>query len=257
MPRAADDDEGRLLVAKTVDKDRKAKIAQMQRQAKAAERKRTLTIVGAAAVIVVLMAGAVTYAIVSDENRVPGGELASLGVAATAASCDPVTNDKTTGSGEHVGPGTAKPDEVTVKYATIPPSSGPHSPQWEFPNRGFYTADDRPRMENLVHNLEHGYTVLWYDDTTTDKQIATLKAVGKKANESTAAREKFIISAWDPAYGALPSGKHFALSHWSADGADTTKQAGHRQLCGDLSGAVVNEFITAYPRTSAPEPDAS
>ena len=74
------------MATKSADKDRKAKIAAMQRQAKAAERRRTLTIIGAAGVVVALMAGAVTYAIVTDENRVPGGDLASLGVAATAAS---------------------------------------------------------------------------------------------------------------------------------------------------------------------------
>lgn len=259
MPRAADDDEGRLLVAKTVDKDRKAKIAQMQRQAKAAERKRTLTIVGAAAVIVVLMAGAVTYAIVSDENRVPGGELASLGVAATAASCDPVTDDKTSGSGEHVGPGTAKPDDVMVKYATVPPSSGPHYPQWEFPNRGFYTADDRPKMENLVHNLEHGYTVLWYDQAAGEAKKAQLEELAKIANTIDAASQKFIVSAWDTSYGELPAGKKFALSHWSAKaGTEQTAEAnqvGNRQLCGDLSGAVVKAFIEKHPRTSAPEPN--
>ena len=244
-------------MAKTADKDRKAKIAEMQRQAKAADRRRTLTIVGAAVVIVALMGGAVTYAIASDDNRVPGGDLASLGVASAAASCDPVTTDKTTGSGEHVGPGTAKAAEATVKYSTVPPSSGAHYGQPTYPASQFYTAEDRPRIEQLVHNLEHGYSVLWYDGTASTKQIATLKAVSKQANASPQARDKFIVSAWDPAYGAFPQGKHFALSHWSADAKNLAQQAGHRQLCGDVSGAVVNEFITTYPLTSAPEPGAA
>lgn len=235
-------------MAKTVDKDRKAKIAEMQRQTKAADRRRTLTIIGAALVVVALMAGAVTYAIVSDDNRVPGGELATLGVSAAAASCDPVTTDPATGSGAHV--------EGTVKYSTVPPTSGSHNAQWEFPNRGFYTADDRPQMESLVHNLEHGYTVLWYDGTASAKQLAALKAIGKQANASTEAKEKFVVSAWDDAYGAFPAGKHFAMSHWSADPNAPAKQSGHRELCGDVSGAAVESFIKAYPRTSAPEPNA-
>ena len=235
-------------MAKTVDKDRKAKIAEMQRQSKAADRRRTLTIVGAALVVVALMGGAVTYAIVSDDNRVPGGELAALGVSAAAASCDPVTSDPATGGGNHV--------EGTVKYATVPPSSGSHNGTPEYPNRGFYTAGDRPQMEKLVHNLEHGYTVLWYDGSTSAKQLATLRAIGKKANASTDAKEKFIVSAWDTAYGAFPAGKHFALSHWSADPKDVKKQTGHRELCGDVSGATVESFIKAYPHTSAPEPGA-
>lgn len=244
-------------MAKTIDKERKAKLEQMQRQARAAERRRTITIVGAAVVVVALMGGAVTYAIVSDENRLPGGDLATLGVAAAAASCDPVVTDPTAGSGEHVGPSTNKPDESTVKYQTVPPSSGPHYAESAYPARPFYTADDRPKMEVLVHNLEHGYTVLWYDGTPSATQVATLRAISKQANASVPARDKFIVSAWDPAYGLFPSGKRYALSHWTADAKDTSKQSGKRQLCGDISGAVVNDFITAYPLTSAPEAGAA
>ena len=244
------------MATKSADKDRKAKIAVMQRQAKAAERRRTVTIIGAAGVVVALMAGAVTYAIVTDDNRVPGGDLASLGVAASAASCDPITTDKTEGSGAHVGPNSDKPTESTVKYATVPPSSGAHYGAPEYPNRQFYTADDSPRIESLVHNLEHGYTVLWYDKAATDKQLATLRAVAKAANQTTAAREKFIVTAWDSSYGAFPKDKPFALSHWSAEAGDTTKQTGNRQLCGDVSGAVINDFITKHPLTSAPEAGA-
>jgi hypothetical protein len=236
------------VATKKPDKDRKAKIAEMQRQAKAAERRRTLTIVGAAGVVVAIMGGAVAYAIISDESRVPDGPLTSLGVAASAASCDPITDDPTTGSGQHV--------DGTVKYATVPPTSGEHNPAPEFPNRGFYTADDRPQMEKLVHNLEHGYTVLWYDDTANETQLATLRGIAEKARDSDQARDKFIVSAWDTAYGTLPEGKHFAMSHWSAEANDLSKQMGHRQLCGDVSGAVVNDFITKYPLTSAPEPGA-
>ncbi len=244
------------MAAKKADHDRKAKIAEMQRQAKAAERRRTLVIVGAAVAVVAVMAAAVTYAIVRDDSRVPSGALASLGVPAAQAACDPVTDDPATGGGEHVGPGTSKPDVSVVKYSTVPPTSGQHFVSPEYPNRQFYTADDRPKMENLVHNLEHGYTVLWYDDTATTAQIADLKAIGREANQSSAARDKFIVSAWDPAYGDFPAGKHFALSHWSADPQTPSKQTGHRQLCGNVSGAVVAEFTTAHPSTQAPEPNA-
>jgi hypothetical protein len=237
------------LATKNADKARRAKIAEMQRQAKAAERRRTMTIIGTAVVIVALIAGAVTYAILADDSRVPGGELTTLGVAASAASCDPITTDKTVGSGEHVS--------GTVKYATVPPSSGAHDPAPEFPARQFYTAKDRPRMEKLVHNLEHGYTILWYDSTATEKQLAALRAISDRANDTRAASNKFIVSAWDEAYGTFPDGKHFALSHWSADPRDLKKQSGHRQLCGDVSGAVVNDFITKHPLTSAPEPGAA
>jgi hypothetical protein len=247
------------VAKKTAERDRRARVAEMQRQAKAAERRRTLLIIGTAVVVVAVIAGAVGFAILRDPNRVPSGNLASLGVASAAASCDPVTNDKASGGSVHVGPGTAQANLTRVKYSTVPPTSGQHYASPEYPNREFYTADDRPKMETLVHNLEHGYTILWYVDSATDEQKATLRAVAKQANDSNAARDKFIVSAWDPSYGAFPSGKRFALSHWSADPNDPSnagKHQGHRQLCGDVSGDVVQKFIEAHPRTSAPEPNA-
>jgi hypothetical protein len=244
------------VAAKKADHDRKAKIAEMQRHAKAAERRRTLTVVGAAVAVVVVIAGAVTFAIVRDNSRVPSGSLASIGVPAADASCDPITNDPAEGGGAHVGPGTDKPSETAVKYSTVPPTSGEHFVSPEYPARQFYTASDRPKMENLVHNLEHGYTVLWYDDTATAEQVSQLKAVSREANDSADAKSKFIVSAWDTAYGTFPAGKHFALSHWSADPNDLKKQAGHRQLCGKVSGEVVAKFIAAHPGSQAPEPNA-
>jgi Protein of unknown function (DUF3105) len=244
------------VAKKSADRDRRAKIAEMQRQAKAAERRRTLLIVGTAIAVVVVIAGAVGFAILRDPNRRPSGALNTLGVSASAAACSPVTNDKASGGAVHVGPGTQQPGVTRVKYSTVPPTSGEHFATPEYPNRQFYTVSDRPKMETLVHNLEHGYTILWYDASATAQQKATLKSVAEKANATSQARDKFIVSAWDPTYGAFPAGKHFALSHWAADPQDLTKQSGHRQLCGDVSGDVVQKFITAYPRTSAPEPNA-
>jgi Protein of unknown function (DUF3105) len=244
------------VAAKKSDQERKAKIAQMQRQAKAAERRRTVLIVGAAGLVVALIAGAVAFAIISDDSRAPSGGLTAQGLPAADAGCDPVTEDKAAGAGNHVGPGTNKPTVTTIKYSTVPPTTGEHFPTPEFPNRQFYTADDRPKMENLVHNLEHGYSVLWYDDTLSTEEVSQLKAISREANKTTEAQQKFLVSAWDPAYGKLPTGKHVALSHWAADAKDLKKQSGHRLLCGSVSGEAVQSFIKKYPRTSAPEPNA-
>ena len=115
-------------------------------------------------------------------------------------------------------------------------------------------------MEDLVHNLEHGYTVLWYDVTAGAGKKAELEQLARVANKTEWAKNKFIVSAWDTSYGELPAGKKFALSHWSAtlsaDGTKVASQAGHRELCGDLSGAVVKAFVQEFPLTSAPEPGA-
>ena len=56
------------------------------------------------------------------------------------------------GTGEHV--------DTKVDYETVPPSHGAHFAAPAVSDRKFYTAADRPELETLVHNLEHGYTVL-------------------------------------------------------------------------------------------------
>ncbi len=145
-----------------------------------------------------------------------------------------------------------------MKYSTVPPTSGPHFAQPVIADRKLYTPADKPPMENLVHNLEHGYTVLWYDQAAGAAKMDVLRKITDAANKLDASKDKFIVSPWDPAYGALPAGKKFALSHWSAtlssDQRSVASQAGHRQLCGDISGAVVKAFVQSHPKTSAPEP---
>ena len=106
-------------------------------------------------------------------------------------------------------------------------------------------------MEDLVHNLEHGYTIVWYDKTITGAALQDLKDLSDSARgKNETANGKFIVSAWDDSYGKLPSGKHIALSHWGA-------KAGHRQLCGDVSGAAVQSFIKKFPFSDSPEPGAA
>lgn len=56
-------------------------------------------------------------------------------------------------------------------YNSDPPTSGAHAAPV---NAGFY--DSAPPDENLVHNLEHGYVVIWYNcDTLDEVECAQLK----------------------------------------------------------------------------------
>ncbi len=240
---------------KQVSGDRKARIAEMQQQEKARENRVRIRIIAGATAILVVLGAVIAYAVVDARKQQPEVAISAIGVPASAASCDPVTTDKV--SGGHVDPA-ASPK---VKYSTVPPSSGEHYDQPAVGDRRFFTAADRPKMEILVHNLEHGYTVLWYDQSVGDAKKSDLEALAKVANRVDAASGKFIVSAWDPSYGALPTGKKFALSHWSAtfeaDKATVASQAGNRQLCGDLSGEVVKAFIQKFPRTASPEPNAA
>jgi hypothetical protein len=242
---------------KQVSQDRKARIAEMQQKEKARENRVRLQIVAGCVALLLVLVAVVTYAIVDARRNQPDVAISTIGVPASAASCDPVTTDKAGGQGNHVDPAVTP----KVKYDTVPPSTGGHFSQPEVSDRRFFTAADRPPMERLVHNLEHGYTVLWYDQQAGEAKKAQLEELAKIVNKTDAASEKFIVSAWDPSYGTLPTGKKFALSHWSAtlgaDGTSILSQQGHRQLCGDLSGEVVKAFTEQHPRTSAPEPNGA
>ncbi len=69
------------------------------------------------------------------------------------------------------------PDGESVEYSTNPPTSGPH---WASPAQwGVYSDTQRlPADERLVHNLEHGGVIIYYDPTQVDgatvEQLETL-----------------------------------------------------------------------------------
>jgi hypothetical protein len=236
---------------------RKARVAQVQKAQKSRERRTVLMIITACAVLVLLLGGVITYGILDARKNQPENLIVGLGTPAASASCDAVTTDAASGNSDHVGPGTNRTDVTKVAYATVPPTSGSHFVQPVLDGRQFYSSADTPRVETLVHNLEHGYTVLWYLPSEESARSAQLQELASLGNKLAPSQAKFIVAPWNEAYGQFPSGKKFALSHWSATTDSTgkvTAQAGHRQLCGDLSGEAVKNFVTQFPKTDAPEP---
>ncbi|MDQ1615006.1 MAG: hypothetical protein QOJ60_945 [Actinomycetota bacterium] len=230
------------------DRESRAKLEQMRREQRARERRRSIGIVVIAAVLGIgLVLAAAAPAFLKNRNDPAKKPLKSFGVSAAAASCSPVQTVHGTGGAndrQHVDIGTK------LTYKTVPPTYGAHWVQPVFPARPFYTATDRPATEQLVHNLEHGYTIIWYDSTVKGKQLTDLQDIAASARtQDSTSPGKFIVSAWDDHYGTFPAGKHVALAHWGANDS-------HRQLCGQTSGAVVQKFIDAYPSTDTPEPQA-
>jgi hypothetical protein len=228
---------------KSTEKERRARVEEMRRQEAAKQRRKSAIFVIVAVVVGLgIVAAAAVPAILSSRNDPAKKSLDSFGVAAAAASCSAPTDDPPTGGQDHKAQGTV------VDYSDVPPSSGPH---WAVPvlsARPFYTAADRQPMEQLVHNLEHGYTVLWYDDTVKGAALDDLKDLAESArNQAAVGPGKFIVSAWDDKYGDLPAGKHIGMSHWGA-------KVAHRQLCGKVSGEAVGNFLKKYPYTDSPEP---
>jgi hypothetical protein len=232
-------------VAKPAKTDRQAVIEQMRKKQKSAEKRRGYAIVGVCVVIALLIVGAAAYQPVKDWwdlRKFNDLDLADIG--APASACQKPTTKPADGNQDHVAPGTP------VNYTDAPPAFGTHYSEPDPMARKLYTADDRPALGTLVHNLEHGYTILWYDSTQTKGKEQLLRDIADEANKQSESRDKFLVVEWDTSRGKFPQGKPFALAHWAKD-------AGHRQLCGDLSGEVIVDFVKKYPASDTQEPGAA
>jgi hypothetical protein len=239
----------------TSKKDRRAVVEQLRRDQQRAERRRTIVVVAVCAVVALVIIGLAAVPLLK-QHRAASGALGDLGASASAAGCRAVVTRKATGNQEH------RPEGTAISYPDAPPADGPHYPTPAPITRKFYTAGDRPQVPYVVHNLEHGYTLLWYDDTVAEDsdQLAAVKGIAAKFSGSKQT-DKFIALPWTSKDGkAFPSGTHVALTHWSAGGTGVTavaKQRGVWQYCAAPSGAAVRDFTTKYPSSDSPEPGAA
>jgi hypothetical protein len=235
------------------DRDRRAVVEQLRRDQQRAERRRTVAVISVCVVVALVIIGLAAVPLLRQKG-LADKPLADLGASTSKAGCQDVVKKKATGNQEH------KPEGTVIDYADAPPAFGAHYPSPAPFTRKFYTADDRPAISYLVHNLEHGYNLLWYDATIAkDKdQLAQVKAIAKKF-EGQKLTNKFIALPWTSKDGkAFPKGTHVVLTHWSSGGdpSDVSKQQGVWQYCKKVSGATVKTFVKDYPYTDSPEPDA-
>lgn len=237
--------------------ERKALVEKMRQEQARKERQRSMLILGACVVVVAGLLAAALIPYINDQrekNHLKSLALDKLGAVQSAASCDPVMTQTPQGqevsgvNGNHVTIGT----KITYRFS--PPAFGQHWPNFlnGTERRNFWSPDDRPDLERVVHSLEHGHTIYWYDDTITpgSTEYKDLQAIADKFSDDP----YFNISPWKSSDGgAFPSGKHVALTHWTGSGS---KQAGVWEYCGKPSGEAVKSFTTTYPSSNAPEAGA-
>ena len=143
-------------------------------------------------------------------------------------------NDGTT----HISPGTVY-SEGDRPYSSTPGTSGPHWDATALANWGVYSTP-LPE-EQVIHNMEHGGIVIWYEpDALDDDAVADLARYVERQNAAgVSGRYKFILSPWDgPDFG-----HPIAVTAW-------------RQLLylDEADTAAIDEFArTHYGR--APEPN--
>ena len=233
------------------DNERRAIAEQMRKEQARKERLRSLLILGACVVVVLGLLGSAFFVYWQDQRdqaEAAGTPLAELGVVEAKAGCDEVQTEDASGSGEHINP------PQKIPYDQAPPAFGKHWPNFLQGSeiRTFYTAEDRPEIERLVHSLEHGHTILWYDETVKPGS-ESYEQVQEIAAKFDGEEDKFIAAPWKEADGgSFPDGKHIALTHWTGP----EEQKGVTQYCAAPSGEVVASFRKAYPSSSAPEPAA-
>lgn len=149
---------------------------QLARQQK--ERRRRIMLIGAAVLGVAILAG-IVYAIMTPEENVP----AAVGQSSEQAV-------------EVMADTKHYPEGSKLTHNSNPPSSGPHYGSEYDP--GFYDEEKAASLPKepegyLVHNLEHGYVIFWYNCDLLDgagcdtlksqiqdvmKQAGNLKVIG-------------------------------------------------------------------------------
>ena len=96
-------------------------------------------------------------------------------------------------------------------YSSVPGVSGPHWDPSGVANWGVYST---PQNESqMIHNLEHGGIVIWYDpDALDDAQVAELTSyVEGQVSSGISGRYKFILTPWG---GSADLGAAVAVTAW-------------------------------------------
>ncbi|MEV8373551.1 DUF3105 domain-containing protein [Kribbella sp. NPDC056861] len=237
-------------MGKSQKQSRRELVEKMQRDQARGDKVRTRMIIAACMVVGLAIIAYPAIKLIQD-SQTRNQSITDLGVKASEASCDAVIDDKASGTQDH------QPDGTMIPYPVSPPSSGPHYATWAPLSKKFYADSDRPPVPNLVHNLEHGYTILWYNEKTmNDKDQVALVEKISKAKLPDSANTKFIAAPFKASDGgAWPKDKNIAFSHWSGNAQGQTTAFGHRQFCGSVSGEALKNFMDKYPALDAQEPN--
>lgn len=190
------------------------------REAQQRQRKITTTI---AIVVIALVAIGIGYFVVT--SLIPKS---STGITETLGEFFTPT-----GANDHIASEEIDPNP----YSSNPPTSGHHFSNWM--TAGFYDTNNKKYPEgNLVHNLEHGYIIFWYNcKVLSESDCATLKTQIKDAM-AAANNFKVIAYPWDKINEPL------VLTSW-----------GYRLSMTNFDANIVKAFIEQH-RNRAPEPNA-
>lgn len=197
---------------KLQQKQERRRAEELRRSAqKKAQRRTNLITVGAAVLVGALVVGAILWQKGQEEAGIPK----NVGVAADAAGCGDVEEFEEQ-KADHIEIGAAH-----EPYSSDPPTSGPHygTPADE----GFY-SDPLP-VEQVVHNLEHGQIVIYYNPAADDETRTQIEGLTEQEPLATVAIP----------YDGITDPNMIVLAAW-----------GSSQTCEKVSQEVVDDFRAEF-----------
>lgn len=227
-------------MAKKPVNDRRKRVDELRRKQQRAERRGTIIAISLATLLGAGLIGGAVWA-TRDKRGEPVDRLANIGVTADEAACGQLVedDDKKPGAGDH------KPTGETVTYERTPATMGPHWDPTQLVPRSerFAGRDTSYQPEQYVHNLEHGYIVIWYDEDLPDDQLDLLRDVTEIGGI-----DKFLVAPWTR--GKFDGAADIAITAWA-----------RQRSCTTVSGAAIAEFYERFgpggDDSVAPEPNAA
>ena len=188
--------------------------------------------------VVLVVAGVVLYFVYQSQRR--SRLIDEAREVAEMQNCSQPTEqpDDPTGT-EHI-------DQGEISYAEQPPTSGAHRSAPLPAGDRVYTADQPADVFSAVHNLEHGYVVIWYrDGTLAGDAVEALADVANGEGE-------VILSP----YNQLPEGRDLAFTVWNRlQECPAQSRAGDR-LSPDQARTLAEAFVAQF-RNSEEAPEAA
>lgn len=211
---------------------RQDKLAQ---QAVVNQKERRNRILAFLAVGLVLL-GLIGYSVLSRINASKEAEAKREEVLAQLdeLGCTPDETQEDAGQGHLDGSslGEQPPDAL---YPERPAASGQHFGNWI--KTGVY--DQQIDERALVHNLEHGYILGYYDEGADEGQVEELKSFVESQIDGKF--KKLIVSPWE---GELPGTANFAYVAWN-----------QRQMCEEFDEDTFEVFMTAHHSSAGEAPE--
>ncbi len=194
---------------------RRERAQRLQTETQKERQRRIWLRVGAAVAVVIVLALVALSGVLT-----PAPTATSVGGAPGAATCGPVQSFVSQGQ-THIAPNQAHPP-----YNSNPPTSGWH---WDSPqNAGIYGS---PQVqEQLVHDLEHGFIVIQYNNLTAAETQRLVDLVQRD-------RYHMLLAP----YPGMPAEARVTLSAWTK-----------LQYCTGVDEKAIASFISAF-RDKGPE----